>query len=280
MIESISNFIQLHFWSILAIIAAAFILNRISGMVVSRVVHGAVRAQKHTITKEEQKRAKTLIGIITTVVHIGIWIIALLMILDLSGVNTAPLLAGAGVIGVALGFGAQSFVKDSVNGIFILLENQYRVGDVVKINDNISGVVEKISLRETVLRDIDGNVHHFSNGTIEIATNMTKDFANINLDIGVSYTADIEKVEKVINDVGLALKNDSDWRDKITEAPSFLRVNEFADSAVIIKITGKTQPMQQWAAAGELRKRLKIAFDKHGIEIPYQQVVVHSPKEK
>ena len=210
-----------------------------------------------------------------------VWSIAVLMILAQFNVDLGPLIASAGVAGLAIGFGAQSLVKDVVNGTFILLENQYRVGDVVEINNEVSGVVESFTMRVTVLRDLDGMKHYIPNGLIEIATNMTMEFAGINLNIGVGYNTDIEKLEKVINDVGKKLAEDAEWKEDILEAPQFLRVDNFGDSAIEVKITGKTIPMQQWGVTGELRKRLKIAFDKNGIEIPFPQRVIHeAPKPK
>ena len=203
-----------------------------------------------------------------------------MLILSELGVDIGPLLAGAGIAGVALGFGAQSMVEDYLSGMFIILENQFRVGDVVRINneDRISGVVEHITVRQTVLRDLDGMVHHIPNGEIKVATNMTMEYSSINLDVGVGYDTDIDKLEKLVNEVGIELLKDTDWKDKIIEAPKFERVDEFGDSAIIIKILGTTQPMEQWKVTGELRRRLKKAFDKNNIEIPFPQRTIHKAK--
>ena len=195
------------------------------------------------------------------------------------GINIAPLLAGAGIAGVALGFGAQSMVRDFLSGIFVITENQYRVGDVIRINNEVSGKVEKVTLRQTVLRDLDGMLHHIPNGEVRIATNMTMEFANVNLDIPISYESDIELVEDIVNKIGIELAADPEWQDDIFEAPKFLRIHDFAASAMIIKITGKTAPMMHWAVTGELRKRLKIGFDKNNITIPYPQQVIHQAKK-
>jgi moderate conductance mechanosensitive channel len=277
--EPVQSFLESHTVAVLAILLMAYIAQILINRVTSRVISRTVRNDPHLSSSDEQKREKTLKDIIHTTLNIVIWTGAFLLILSELGVNIAPLIAGAGVVGLAVGFGAQSLVKDAVNGLFIISENQYRVGDVVSINNDTAGVVEKITLRQTVLRDLDGMVHHIPNGYIEMATNMTMEYANVNIDIGVSYATDFELLEKVINDVGETMAQDDEWKDKIIEAPKFLRVDSFGDSAIMIKILGKTTSELRWGVAGELRKRLKIAFDKHGIEIPFNQVVVHQAPE-
>ncbi len=279
-VETIEQFFNQHAFAVALIVGAAYLSRKFAMVLVSRVVKRAVHHDNIAFKIAEEKREKTLIDIISTALRIGIWIIAGMMLLEEFGVNIAPLLAGAGVIGVALGFGAQSIVKDGLTGLLIIFENQYRVGDVVQVNSEVVGMVEKITLRETVLRDLDGMVHHVPNGYIQVATNMTMEFSNVNIDIGVSYNADIDKVEKVINDVGETMAHDADWREAIIEAPAFLRVDSFADSSVVIKILGKTTADQRWAVAGEFRRRLKAAFDKNDVEIPFPQMVLHQPANK
>lgn len=269
------SFIDEHLLPIIVILLAAFLVRKFAMLGISKIVRRTIHRHNFKSVRAEKQREETVIGIIGAAVRVGVWLIAGLLLLGQIGLDIGPLLAGAGVIGVALGFGAQSLVKDFLAGIFIILENQYRVDDVVQINHSLAGVVEDISLRKTVLRDLDGRVHHIPNGNIETATNMTMEYANVNLDIGVSYSSDLEKVEKVINETGQALAADPEWADRIIEAPRFLRVDNFADSAIIIKILGKTQPIKQWEVTGELRKRLKIAFDNAGIEIPFPQRVIH-----
>ena len=264
--------------SIVAILIAAYLVNVFGGLVVKNAVRKAIKGSAHTSQLEERKREDTIINIITGAMTLLIWPMALLIIISQLGVNIAPLIAGAGILGLAVGFGAQSMVKDVINGLFIIAENQYRVGDVVKLNDTSIGVVENITLRATVLRDLDGIVYTLPNGNIELTANYSKERSGINLDIGVSYDADLEKVIKVINKIGLELTGHDDWKSQIIETPQFLRVEDFADSAVILKITGTVQPLKQWAVTGELRKRLKIAFDKEGIEIPFPQRVIHNSK--
>jgi small conductance mechanosensitive channel len=189
------------------------------------------------------------------------------------------LLAAAGIAGLALGFGGQYLIRDLITGFFIIAENQYRIGDVVCF-DGTCGSVEDISMRMTTLRDLDGVVHHIPHGEIKKVSNLSKYFARINLDVRVPYDCNLEKVIKVIDKVGEDLAKDPEWADKILKTPQFLRVNNFGESAIIVKIVGETRSLKQWAVTGELRKRIKIAFDKEKIKIPLPQVVVHQVKGK
>ncbi|MBU2220830.1 mechanosensitive ion channel family protein, partial [Patescibacteria group bacterium] len=206
-----------------------------------------------------------------------VWIIALMMLLSEFGIAIGPILAAAGVVGLALGFGGQYLIRDLISGIFILLENQYRTGDVVCF-DTTCGLVEHLSLRMTTLRDLDGTVHHVPHGEIHTVSNLSKGFSRVNLNIGIGYSSKLDHVIEVVNRVGKELAEDPVWKTQILKAPEFLRVEEFADSAIIIKILGETLPIKQWDVAGELRMRLKIAFDAEGIEIPFPQRVTHAAK--
>lgn len=280
MLEIIEDLLAMRITAVILIIIAAYVVQKIIMAIAANLIRKTVRMHHRVTDKVEEKREKTLIDIIGAALKFAIWLMATLMILQELGVNIAPLLAGAGVVGVALGFGAQSLVQDAFRGLFIIFENQYRVGDVVQINSDLAGVVEKITLRATVLRDLDGNVHHISNGNISTATNMTMEFANVNIDIGVSYNSDLGNVEKVINDAGEAMAKEDKWKNAIINPPSFLRVDSFDDSAITVKILGKTTADMRWDVAGEYRKRLKKAFDDNGIEIPFPQIVIHDPRNK
>jgi len=282
MLDAVTGFIGDNiklFIVISLIVVGAFFLQKFTSSLVRKAIKKTARPELFNSKRDEELREETIIRILNATTKVVIWTFAVLLILAQLNINLGPLIAGAGIAGVALGFGAQSLVKDVINGMFILLENQYRVGDVVELNKEVSGTVEKFTLRSTTLRDLDGMQHTVPNGEILLATNMTMDYANVNLNIGVGYNTDIEKLEKIINDVGRALTADSDWSDKIIEAPKFVRINDFQDSAIEIKIVGKTEPVQQWGVTGELRKRLKIAFDKNGIDIPYPQRVIHQSKD-
>jgi small conductance mechanosensitive channel len=266
-----------HGIKIVLIAVFSFILNRILSRIIIRTVRIAVVPDQNMSPEGEKKREDTLIRIFNGAVRIVIIILAIMMILQETGLKIGPLIAGAGIAGLALGFGGQYLIRDIISGMFIILENQYRIGDIININDT-GGLVEDISLRKTTLRDIDGTVHHIPHGEIKIVSNLSKNFARVNLDIGVSYSADLDHVIRVINKTGEELAKDPAFKDSIISPPLFLRVNDFADSSVVLKILGDTKPLKQWEVTGELRKRLKIAFDREGIEIPFPQQVVHQIK--
>ncbi|MGB3341503.1 MAG: mechanosensitive ion channel family protein [bacterium] len=223
---------------------------------------------------EREKRTRTLSRVMRNTFSILVGIVILFTILAQIGVNIGPALASLGVLGVAVGFGAQSLIKDVINGIFILMENQFGIGDVVKIG-NVSGLVEEVNLRRTILRDLDGVVHYIPNSEIVIASNYTKEYSRVNLNISVSYGSDLDRVIKVINDVCNKLSKEKTWQDKIIKKPQVLRVDKFGDSGIEIKIMGDTTPLAQWEIMGELRKRLKKEFDEKSIEIPYPHMKVY-----
>ena len=218
------------------------------------------------------KRINTIHQVLIKTISIIIFLVVLLMIFIELGINVTPILTGAGIIGIAIGFGAQDMVKNIFHGIFILTEDQYSEGDIVTIA-GVTGTVETFDLRRTILRDLDGTQHHIPNGEIAIASNKTKSWSGINLDIGIAYNTDLKKLKQIIEQVGQGLKNEN---ENITEAPRMVGVEEFADSAIIVKIVGKTKPGTQWAMARQLRERLKEVFDREKIEIPFpHQVEIH-----
>jgi small conductance mechanosensitive channel len=275
--EKITPWFLSHGVKILVILIASYIVNKCSGVFVEKFTRGMV-TPKHFLSKEaERKREDTLIRIFSISLKTIIWIFAFLMVMQEFGFAIGPFLAAAGVAGLALGFGGQYLIRDIISGLFIIMENQYRIGDVVCF-DGTCGSVEDITLRMTTLRDLDGTVHHIPHGEIKKVSNLSKFFARVNLNVGVSYDSNLEKVISVINKVGQDMAEDEQWKDSIVNPPHFLRVNDFGDSAIIIKILGETKPLKQWDVTGELRKRLKIAFDKNGIQIPLPQRVVYQAK--
>jgi moderate conductance mechanosensitive channel len=273
-LDILTDWMLQHGLKIAGIIIGGFILRKFSYVIIEKTIRKAVKGSKMLSHEAERKREDTLIGIFHQIFKITILVLAILMILSEVGVDIGPLIAGAGILGLAFGFGGQYLIKDLIAGFFIILENQYRVGDVVCLDDKC-GLVENINVRTTILRDMDGTVHHVPNGEITTASNLSKEYSRVNLDIGISYDANLEKVIQVVNKVGKDLAQDPEWEKSISKPPQFLRVNDFADSSVIIKILGDTKPLKQWEVTGELRKRLKIAFDKNSIEIPFPQRVVH-----
>jgi small conductance mechanosensitive channel len=276
-VEAIFPWILDHGLKILIIAIIAWLLNKIICKVIIKAVRVAVVPDENMTEEAEIKRENTLIRIFTGASRIFIILMTILMILQEAGLKIGPMLAGAGIAGLAVGFGGQYLIRDVITGLFIILENQYRIGDIINV-DSTGGLVEDISLRKTTLRDINGTVHHIPHGEIKRVSNLSKQFARVNLDIGVSYKSDLDHVIRVINRTGKELAEDPDLKN-IYHAPQFLRVNDFADSAIIVKILGDTKPLKQWEVTGELRKRLKIAFDKEGIEIPFPQRVVHQAGE-
>lgn len=264
-----------HGIKILVVIAGAYIIRRSGGVFIEKAIRRLIVPDQFLPQESEKKREDTLISIFTGVLGIAAWTLAGLVILNEAGFAIGPLLAAAGIAGLAFGFGGQYLIRDLISGLFIIMENQYRVNDVVCF-DGTCGLVEDVSLRMTTLRDLDGIVHHVPHGEIKKVSNLTKRFARVNLNIGIAYDSDLEHVISVVNRVGQELAEDPLWKESIIKAPQFLRVDDFGDSAIIIKILGDTKPIKQWDVAGELRKRLKIAFDKEGIEIPFPQRVIHS----
>lgn len=275
--ENVTPWFLDHGVKVLAIVVSALIIQRFTGIFIEKSVRRLVVPSRFLSKDAERKREDTLIRIFTTSVEILLWILVGLMGLSELGFAVGPLLAAAGVAGLAFGFGGQYLIRDLISGLFIIMENQYRIGDVVCF-DSTCGLVEDISLRMTTLRDMDGTVHHVPHGEVKQVSNLSKNFSRVNLNIGIAYNADLEHVIAVVNRVGMELTNDPDWKDMIIAPPQFLRVDDFGDSSVIIKILGDTQPIKQWDVTGELRKRIKIAFDKEGIEIPFPQRVIHQSK--
>lgn len=263
-----------HGLRVLVIIAGAFVLNQVLRRSITRIVRLTVTMDHHHSPEGEKKRENTLIRIFTWSTTIIILIIAVMMILQEIGVPIGPMLAGAGIVGLAFGFGGQYLIRDLITGFFMILENQYRIGDVVRL-DQTEGTVEDISLRMTTLRDMDGTVHHVPHGDVKRTANLSKHFARINLNINVNYKVELEKVIALLNQIGTELANAPEWKESIITPPHFLRVDDFSESAVSIKIVGETLPNRQWAVTGELRRRIMIAFDREGIEIPLPQRVIH-----
>lgn len=272
--SKIVPWLLLHGIKIAVVVAIGLVLYRISTKLIEKAVRTAIVNDERMSPLAESMREDTLIRIFTGLAHIVILLITVLMVLQEMGLMIGPILAGAGIAGLAFGFGGQYLIRDVISGLFIIIENQYRIGDVVSF-DGTGGLVEDISLRMTTIRDLDGTVHHIPHGEIKRVSNLTKNFSRVNMNIGISYSANLEHVVSVINKVGNELAADEKWKADIIQAPQFLRVDSFDASSISIKILGETQPIRQWDVAGELRKRLKVAFDKEGIEIPFPQRVVH-----
>ncbi len=231
-------------------------------------------------TPAQQKRAETLTSVIRDVVRILILGMGGLMILSEIGIDMKPLLAAAGVGGLAIGFGAQNLVKDVITGFFILLENQIRVGDVVEIA-GVGGKVEEVRLRTILMRDLEGNMHIVPNGTVDKVKNLTYHFSYALFEFGVAYRENVDEVMNVIADVGNDLNADPEFGRDILEPLEMLGVDQFGDSAVVIKCRIKTVPIMQWRIKREMNRRIKKSFDAKGIEIPFPHQTIYwgEPKE-
>lgn len=243
-----------------------------------RIVRQAVRRHYHNNEAEEQKRENTLISIFHTLGAVIVWMVTIIVLLVQLHINLAGLLTGAGLIGVVIGIGAQTAIKDFLSGIFIIMENQYRVGDIITLSagttNGVSGVVEDITVRITKLRDLDGNLHIVPNGSAGIITNMTFQYANVNIDIPVSYNNDIDAIKRIINHIGIKVAGDEKVGPDVIEAIQFLRVDSFGESTVMVKALGKVRAGTQWDVAGEFRHQLMLAFEKNRIGVPYPHIVV------
>lgn len=226
------------------------------------------------VAGELEKRAKTLVSILRKVLYSVLWLVAFLVVLGQIGINIAPILATAGVLGLAVSFGAQSLIKDFFNGFFLLLENQIRLGDVAIVNGT-GGLVEAINLRTVVLRDLAGVVHIFPNGEIRSISNMTYGWSAFVFDIGVAYKEDTDRVADIMNRVMETLRADESFGPSILEPLEIFGVDDFGDSAVVVKARIKTLPIKQWEVAREYRRRLKKAFDAEGVEIPFPHLSLY-----
>ena len=264
-------------------VAAVILLQLILRDSLARIVQRVVKSHKYESMAEEHKREDTLVRVFRTLNAVVLWVVGVIVILGELAINISALLTGAGLVGVVVGLGAQNVIKDYLAGIFIIMENQFRVGDIVSMSAGmatpVAGVVEDVNIRTTKLRDLDGNLHIVPNGSAGVITNLSFKFANVNVDVNVSYQSDIDKVERIINEVGEQIAHDEAWADSTIEPIKFLRVDSFGDSGIIVKAVGKTKPAAQWNIAGAFRRRLKVAFEKNNIEIALPQIVVHQPKK-
>ncbi len=262
-------------WAILLILFVA-------GLLLIIAMRMLVRLEDHLIRKkavegeppsESAKRVSTLMRLIRQGVLLAVWIVVGLMVLRQLGVDIAPLLAGAGIVGLAVGFGGQALVRDVISGFFIILENQVRVGDVAIVNGT-GGLVEKINFRTLVLRDLAGVVHVFPNGTIDTLSNMTDTWSAYVFDLGVAYKEQTDNVIEVVEEVIAGMRAEPKFGVNMLEHEIF-GVDKFGDSAVMIKGRIKTRPIQQWMVGREFLRRVKIAFDERGIEIPFPHRTVY-----
>ncbi len=265
---------------IVVILFLAWVVNIITKKLLKKMKTNLLEKSRFAgeLSSEASKRAETLTHLISQALLIALWVVITLIILKEIGVEIAPILASAGILGLAVGFGAQNLVRDVISGFFFILEDQVRVGDVAVVN-NTGGLVEEINFRTIVLRDMEGVVHVFPNGTVTSLSNRTKNWSGYVFDLGVAYKEDTDRVVGVILQVGEDLKNDETYGPLMIEPLEIFGVDKFDDSAVIIKGRIKTKPLQQWFVGREFLRRIKYAFDAHGIEIPFPHRTVYFGEE-
>lgn len=269
--DSVINWTTQSIGEVLLVLLVTVILYYLGVTVLGKVVHTAVEAgmKRHEHHRKDiEKRTNTLSDLFKNIWRVLIISISALILFSklFPGVSLAPLFASAGIIGVALGFGAQSLVKDFLSGIFIISENQYRVGDIIEI-DGATGTVERIGARSTVIRDADGSVHYFPNGIVQHVINKTMGYSMARFTITIHSSHDLDDVVELINATGKKLTHELKWKEKILEAPAFVSVGEFTPDGVTITIAGKTLPSDQWSVASEMRRRLLSEFEQKGIEL-------------
>ena len=261
---------------VVIILALTWLLLRLSRKGLARL---RTHMQQDLGDRERIKRLDTLERVFRYVAAVVITLVGGMLVLSAVGISIAPILATAGVLGIAVGFGAQSLVKDYFNGFFLLLENQVRQGDVVEVAGK-SGLVEEMTLRYIRLRDYEGSVHYIPNGTIDSVTNRSRGFAFALLDIGVAYREDVDEVYAVMREVAAGMRSDPELGEKIVEDLEIAGVDNWADSAVIIRCRFKVMPLEQWTVRRAFLYRLKKAFDAAGIEIPYPHLTLYAGQDK
>lgn len=275
-LDDTETWIRGHGMRALMILVATLVLLKVVGLVARRIE--ALIERRHADI-EYKKRASTLGRVILWLLRVVVIAVASMTLLEQFGLAIGPALTAAGVVGVAMAFGAQNIVQDFLSGFFILIENQIRVGDVVKINDQ-SGLVEQINLRMVVLRDYAGNVIYLRNGKIDVVTNMTKDYSYAVFNVSVAYREDVDEVIKVLKAIDEDLRHDPEFKDDILAPLDVAGLDSFGDSAIIIKARTMTRPIQQWRIGREFNRRMKKKFDELNIEMPYPHQTVYFGKDK
>lgn len=276
--DIITNYFSTIQWESIILTSFRVLLILFVGWILMKIVQRLLARFEQRLLKKGQvadeppseaaKRAETIVRLIRQATFLILWLTVFLVVLKELRFEVGPILASAGIAGVAIGFGAQNLVRDVISGFFIILENQIRVGDVAIINST-GGLVEEINFRTTVLRDLGGVVHVFPNGAISSLSNMTNDWSAYVFDIGVAYKENTDAVTEVMTQVGEEMKNDAVFGPLMLELPEIFGVNKFDNSAVVIKGRLRTKPIRQWQVGREYLRRIKLAFDDKGIEIPF-----------
>jgi small conductance mechanosensitive channel len=257
---------------VLGILIALIVLSQVTKWI-AKWLEQFVPEKDPLQAAEAKKRAQTLGNILRHALLLALAFIALLMILGELGIQLGPLVATAGIGALAIGFGAQSLVKDVISGFFIILENQYRIGDVIEVA-GVSGLVESVNLRKTVLRDLEGRVHTIPNGEIKVVSNLSKEWSQAVVDIGVSYREDIDQIIGLLTQIGTELEAEEPYKSAILEPVRILGVERFEEFELVVRMIVKTAPLKQWDVGRELRRRIKNRFEEKGIQIPFPHRVL------
>lgn len=258
------------------IIAVSFLFYRVVKLIVKRLVAIKIDEEDPLVRRMREQRAQTLGSLFTNVALVFVVTITLLTVLSVF-INIGPLLASVSVVGLAISFGAQSLVKDIISGTFILLEGQFGIGDVIQIGQT-SGLVEKMTLRTTVLRDLHGAVHIIPNGEIKQVSNLTKTWSRAVIDVTITYGENVDRVVEALRSIGQELQRDPEWAPLLIDEPEVLGIENLTDAGVVLRMTTKTLPLKQWEVARELRGRIKKRFDADHIEIPQSRVKLMTPE--
>ena len=257
------------------IIAVSFVLYRVVKLIVKRLVAIKVDEEDPLVRRMREQRAQTLGSLFTNVVLIVVVTITLLTVLSVF-INITPLLASVSVVGLAISFGAQSLVKDVISGTFILIEGQFGIGDVIQIGET-GGLVEKMTLRTTVLRDLNGAVHIIPNGEIKQVSNLTKSWSRAVIDVSIAYAEDVDRVITMLRSIAEEFQKDPEWSMLLLDAPEVLGVENFTETGVTIRMIAKTLPLKQWNVARELRRRIKQRLDAEEVQLPQSRVKMIAP---
>ena len=265
-IEMANEWLMTHGIRILIVLIISIVVLLVSKRVIKHTVRAFVTKRSSKDALAAERRSETLHSIAYNTFKFIVLAVAGITILSELGISIAPLLGAAGIAGIAIGLGAQSIIKDILSGLFIISKDQYRRGDFVKIA-GVSGIVGAVNIRDTILRDADGAEHHVTNSEIKTVSNYTKLWSRVNLDIPVTYSTNMEKAMDVLNKLGAEMAEEEQWKDDIIKPVQVVGVDDFTDSGIIIKILGDTKPMRQWDVMRELRKRIKLEFDKEGLAL-------------
>lgn len=260
------------------IVAVSFVIYAVVKLVVKRIVAHQIDEDDPLVRRMREQRAQTLGGLFTNIAFIFVTTITLLTVLSVF-INIGPLLASVSVVGLAISFGAQSLVKDIISGTFILIEGQFGIGDVIKIGET-GGLVEKMTLRSTVLRDLNGAVHIIPNGEIKQVSNLTKSWSRAVLDISIAYAEDVDHIIDLLRRTCADFEADPHWGPLLLESPEVLGVENLTETGVTVRMIAKTLPLKQWEVSRELRRRIKKRFDEESIQLPQSRVRMIGPKEE